>query len=372
MSLPALAFGLLLGASSLYYLAAILAALLSPAPEKNGFAPPVSVLKPVRGLDPHFYECIRSHAAQDYPEFELLFAVRDPADPAVPEIRKLAAEFPARRIEVFFTDQEFGPNSKINSLERLRRECRCDALLVADSDIRVGPDYLRRVIEPLADPQVGLVTCPYRGVPGGGVASLLEALWISADFQPGVLVARLLGMRFALGATMALTRRRLDEIGGFAPLAPYLADDYLLGKALRERGLEIALSDYTVETMLPPQSWAASWQHRLRWARTLRACRPSGYAGLVVTFAVPLALAALAVDRSLWPMAAVAVALRFAAVLSVGVARLRDPVVARYFWLLPLADLLALAAWLASFSGRKVVWRGEPFRIERDGRLTRV
>lgn len=375
MSQPAaLAFGVLLGACSLYYLAAILAAVLFRAPKQNGFTPPVSILKPVRGVDAQFYECIRSHAAQDYAEFELLFAAREETDPAVAEIRKLAAEFPERRIEVFFTEQEFGPNGKINSLERLRRECRHAVLLVDDSDIRVTPDYLRRVVAPLADPKVGLVTCLYRGVPEAapGMASLLEALWIAADFQPGVLVARLLGMRFALGATMTLTRQRLEEIGGFAPLAPYLADDYLLGKALSERGLEIALSDYTVETMLPRQSWAASWQHRLRWARTLRACRPAGYAGLVVTFAVPLAMAALALAPAAWPMAAVAVALRFAAALAVGVGRLQDPVVARFFWLLPLADLATFAAWVVSFFGRDVVWRGEPFRIERDGRLTRV
>ena len=360
----------LLGACCVYYLAAIFRALRFPAPRRADFAPPVSVLKPVRGLDPNFYECIRSHATQDYPEFELLFAVQDPADPAVAEIRRLAAEFPGRRIEVFFAARDFGPNAKVNSLERLRAECRHPVLVIDDSDIRVGPDYLRRVVAPLADPAVGLVTCPYRGVPGGGTPSLLEALWISTDFQVSVLVARLLGIRFALGATMVLRRSELERAGGFAPFAPYLADDYLLGKTISDGGLEIVLSEYIVETLLPDQGWAASWRHRLRWGRTLRVCRPWGYAWVLVTFAVPLGLVAVLVRPALWPVAAASVALRLAAAWAVGAHLLRDPLVARYFFLIPIADMLSFVLWAGSFFGRRVVWRGEPFRLEADGRLT--
>lgn len=369
MSPLAVVLWLLLGACSLYYLAALLAALFFHAPRRSAFTPPVSILKPVRGLDPDFYACIRSHAAQDYPEFELLFAVRDPADPAIAEIRRLAAEFPRRRIELFLTERDFGPNDKVNGLERLRPECRYDVLVINDADIRVGPDYLRRVVAPLSDPGIGMVTCLYRGVPGGGLPSLLEALWISADFQPGVLVAGLLGIRVALGATMAIRRHQLDPAGGFAPLACYLADDYLLGKTIRDRGLAVALSDYVVETVLPRQGWRASWRHRLRWARTLRACRPAGYAGMLVTFAVPLALAALALAPAAWPAAAACLALRLGAAFGVGLGRLHDPLVARYFLLIPFADLLTFTLWLASFSGRRVEWQGASFRLDRDGRL---
>ncbi len=368
MSLPALVFGLLLAACSVYYLAAVIQALSFRPTAGPAFAPPVSVLKPVRGADRDFYECLRSHAAQDYPEFELLFAARDPADPALAEIRRLAAEFPGRRIEAFVTDREFGPNGKANGLERLRAECRHDVLVIDDSDIRVGADYLRRVVAPLADPAVGLVTCLYRGVPAGAPA-LLEALWISTDFQVSVLVARRLGIPFALGATMVVRRSQIDRAGGFAPLAPYLADDYLLGQRITGLGLKIALSDYVVETVLPASGWGAFWRHRLRWARTLRACRPSGYAGMLITFAFPLSLAALAFDLALWPAAAVCMALRMAAALLVGRKVLHDPVVARYFLLAPIADLVSFAVWVGSFFGRQVEWRGETFRLERDGRL---
>lgn len=375
MRLPELVLLALLAVCSLYHLAALLAALgrARPRPGRNArpFTPPVSVLKPVRGLDPDFYAAIRSHAAQDYPEFELLFAARDPADPAVGAIRRLAAEFPQRRIDVFFTGRDYGANAKVNSLERLRAECRYDILVVNDSDILAGPDYLRRVVAPLEKKETGLVTCLYRGVPAGGLASVLEALWISTDFQPGVLVARALGMRFALGATMALRRADLEQIGGFAPLADYLADDYQLGKAIAARGLDIALSDCVVETMLPRQSWAENWHHRLRWGRTLRVCRPAGYAGMAITFAVPIVIAAVALQPSLWPEAMLCLGLRAAAAIAVGCMKLRDRAVVRYFLLIPLADLASFAVWAASLFGRRVVWRSQSFRLKQGGRLVK-
>ena len=383
MNWTTLVLGLLLAACSLYYLAAIVAGLRFRKSAFGtsgvlGFTPPVSILKPVRGLDPGFYAAIRSHAAQEYPEFEILFGVRDPADPAVPEIRRLAAEFPARRIEVFITDRDFGPNGKVNSLERLRAECRHEILVISDSDIHVGPDYLRRIVAPLADPGVGLVTCPYRGSPercGGpkmaSLAALFESLWISTDFHAGVLVARALGMSFALGATMVVRRSAIEKAGGFAAVAAYLADDYQLSQTIARQGSKIVLSDYVVETTLPIESWSYSWQHRLRWGRTLRVCRPGGYAGLIVTFAFPLAIAALAVNLSLWPLAALCAALRLLAAYVVAVRGLKDRVAGGVcFLLIPLADLVSFAVWVASFFGSDVVWRGERFRIERDGRLT--
>lgn len=372
MSLPELALWLLLAACSLYYLAAILAAVSFHPRRRSDFTPPASILKPIRGLDPQFYACLRSHAAQDYPEFEILFAVRDPNDPAAADVRRLTAEFPRRRIELFVTDVDLGPNEKVNSLERLRRECRHDVLVIDDSDILVGPDYLRRVVAPLSDPGVGLVTCLYRGVPGGGLPSLLEALWIATDFQPSVLVARMLGIRFALGATMAVRRQQLDEVGGFAALAEFLADDYQLGKRLGDRGYEIAVSDTVVETMLPRQNWRTAWRHRLRWARTLRVCRPAGYAGMLVTFAIPISAAALVVAPSTWPGVAVCLVFRLGAALAVGLARLRDPVVLRYFWLMPLTDLLTFALWLGSFLRRQIDWRAARFQLDQDGRIHRT
>jgi ceramide glucosyltransferase len=363
--------GALLVASGAYWLAAIAAALRfrglrRPAP---GFEPPVSILKPVRGSDPNFYSCIRSHAAQNYPEFELLFAVRDPADPAISDIQRLAAEFPQRRIEVFLTEREYGANAKVNGLERLRSEARHGVLLVSDSDIRVGPDFLRRAVAPLSDFRTGMVTCPYRGVPGRGLPALLEALWISTDFQPSVLIARLLGVDFALGATLVFRRAHLEQIGGFAPVASYLADDYQLGIAIRRLGLRIILSDYAVTTVLPAASWRASWRHRLRWGRTLRVCRPAGYAGLLITFALPIAAAGLLIAPVLWPLALAAAGLRFAAAGLTSSRILGDPLAPRYWPLLPVADLVSLAVWFASLFGRTVVWRGERFTLRRDGTM---
>ena len=357
-----------LAACLVYYLAALYAALRfrAPQPAAAGPAPPVSLLKPVSGCDREFYSCIRSFAAQDYPEFELLFAVRDPADPAISEVRRLAAEFPNRRIEVFLTDRDYGPNAKVNSMEALRREARHEILLVSDADIRVEPGYLQRVSAPLADPAVTMVTCPYRGAPAAGLGSILEALWISTDFQPSVLVARLLGIEAALGATMVFRRADLDRIGGFAPLAAYLADDYQLGHALAGR---IMLSDCPVETVLSGGSWAAAWRHRLRWGRTLRVCRPAGYAGVLITFAIPLALLTWAVAPASWPLALAAVALRFLVGWLVARRILRDAAFGRYWPLLPVADCVSFAIWLTSLFGRTVVWRGTRFRLRGDGRL---
>ena len=197
-------------------------------------------------------------------------------------------------------------------------------------------------------------------------------LFRSTDFQLGVVVARLLGVRFALGATIVLRRGQLDQAGGFAALAPYLADDYMLGKAISDRGSRIVLSDYVVETVLPRETWGTSWRHRLRWSRTLRVCRPGGYAGLLLTFAVPLSAAALAAAPSWWPLAAGAMTLRVAAAMAVGARLLGDPLVPRYIFLLPLADLFSFALWIASFFGRQVVWRGDRFRLEPSGRLNPI
>jgi len=360
----------LLWASVGYYLAALVAAWRFGRPEPaQRWTPPVSVLKPLRGADRELYACLRSFGAQDYPEFELLFAARDAADPAIAEVRRLAAEFPGRRIEVFVTGEEFGPNDKVNGLERLRREARYDVLVVSDSDIRVGPDYLSRVVAPLADPGVGLVTCPYRAAPGGGLPSLLETLWVSTDFQVSVLVARLLGIQFALGATMALRRQDLERIGGFAPLAGFLADDFWLGQKIYRLGRRIVLSDCAVETVLPADGWRESWRHRVRWGRTLRVCRTAGYAGVVITFAVPLSAAALVLAPALWKLAAVAVAVRLAAGLWVGGGLLGDRLALRWSWLIPVADVLSFGVWAASLIGRQVIWRGERFRLHGDGRI---
>jgi len=329
-----------------------------------GFAPPVSILKPVRGRDPLFYDAIRSHAAQWYPDFEILFGVADPDDPALRDIAKLRREFPRVPIRVIATAND-APNRKVGSLEILSREARCDTMLVNDGDITVDTDYLARVISLLKDDDVGLVTCLYRGR-GMSLAARAEALGVATEFAPSVLVARLLSSGgFALGATMAFRRRELDAIGGFAPIREYLADDYQMGARISALGKRVAMSDTVVETNLGAGSWKDVWKHQVRWSRTLRISRPGGYFGYGVTQATVWCLVAALFGHPRLALAGVAVRLAAAffalrAVGQAGVFRLAAA---------PFRDLFGFAVWCAGLGGGGVEWRGTRFRLFRDGRI---
>jgi ceramide glucosyltransferase len=278
-----------------YYVLALVAALRwrRKSPLRPAVLPPVSILKPVHGRDPRFYEAIRSHARQDYPEFEILFAVSDAADPALEDIGRLAAEFPQRSIRATVSPR-CAPNGKVGLLVDLARQARYPVLLVNDSDILVERDYLRRVVGPLADPHVGLVTCLYRAS-GDSAAARWEALGIATEFAPSVLVANLLGVTsFALGSTMALYADRLREIGGFEALESYLADDYQLGNRIARAGYRIRFAPTAVETGLGAGGWGETWRHQLRWSRTIRVSQPAGYFGYAVTHATFWSLLAAA------------------------------------------------------------------------------
>jgi len=248
--------------------------------------PPISILKPLKGTDPQIYECLRSHYLQDYPEYEIIFGVSDPNDPAIATVKKLQSEFPTNRTQLIVCPKILGANIKVSNLAQMLPLARHDDLIVNDSDIRVERHYLRRVIAPLADPTVGMVTCLYRGVAAPTLGSRLEALGISTDFCAGVLAARQLegGMRFGLGSTLAFRRGDVQRIGGFESFADYLADDYELGRRIAELGLRVELSDLVVETVLPPYSMRNFLQHQLRWSRAIRDARAGGYIGLIFTF----------------------------------------------------------------------------------------
>lgn len=348
-------------ASAAYQLLAFCAARL-PAGGAPGNAP-VSILKPVRGCDLRFDEAILSHATQDYPEFEILFGVRDEADPAVASIRELMARFPNVRLIVTTQD---APNGKVGVLEALAREARYPLLLVNDSDIVVPAGYLRAVLGPLSNPAVGLVTCLYRAT-GDSPAARAEALGIATDFAPGVLVARMLGdSAFALGSTMAFRAADLERIGGFAAIADYIADDYQLGLRMHRLGLRIELSSVVVETGLGAGSWAEVWRHQLRWSRTIRVSRPMGYAGYVATQTTFWAIVALLTGN--WPVALLAMLARWAAALRTARV-LGDRAVARRWWWIPLRDLLGTAVWVAGLVGSQVQWRGQTLRLTTDGRI---
>jgi ceramide glucosyltransferase len=338
--------------------------------------PPVSILKPLKGTDPDIYECFRSHCLQDYLLYEIIFGVSDPADPAVASVQRLQREFPDHAIRLVVSPTQLGANVKVSNLEQMLATARYEHLLVNDSDIRVERDYLRRVMAPLADQHVGMVTCLYRGVAGGSIGSKLESLGISTDFCAGVLVARQLegGLRFGLGSTLAFRGADLERIGGFRSIVDFLADDYELGRRLAGLGLQVVLSDVVVETHLPAYDLRGFLSHQLRWARGVRDSRAKGYVGLVSTYGVMWALLAVIAARGApwaWGVLGATFLLRLAAAFAVGGAVLRDQSLLAHLWLLPLRDLIAAAVWAASFVGHTVTWRGDRFKLK-DGRLIRI
>jgi len=345
-----------------------------PLPEPP--APPVSVLKPLKGTDPEMYESFRSHCLQDYPDYEIIFGVSDSVDPALQLVEKLKLEFPQRAIRAIVCAENLGSNTKVSNLAQMLRQAKHENILVNDGDIRVPPDYLRRVMAPLADPQVGLVTCLYRGIASPSLGSRLEALGISTDFSAAVLAARELegGIRFGLGSTLAFRRSDLEAIGGFEALVDYLADDYEIGRRIAERGLKVTLSDVVVETFLPAYTLRQFVDHQLRWGRTVRDSRRWGYLGLVLTFGFPWALVAVVGTHGAlwaWALLAAVLGLRVAVALVVGSLVSGDRQVLRLMPWLPLRDLVAVVVWLASLTGRRVVWRGNSFTLK-GGKLARI
>jgi ceramide glucosyltransferase len=340
------------------------------------YTPPVTILKPLRGVDPQMYESFRSHCVQDYPEYEIIFGVSEADDPAVEAVEQLIREFPQCKIRLLVCPEVLGNNRKTSNLVQMLAFARYDHLLINDSDIFVTSDYLRRVMSPFARKEVGMVTCPYRGIAAETLGSRLESLGISTDFIAGVLAARQIegGIHFALGSTLAMSRPALEAIGGLRPLVDYLADDFELGYRIARAGYEVVLADIVVETHLPAYSFRGFFEHQMRWARSTRDSRRLGYVGLLLTFGLPWAIfAALLAPLSWWSWGtlAVAAALRAAVALKVGVGVVHDQTVRRHLWLLPLRDLVAFWVWFASFADNKVHWRGDVFILE-NGRIRPV
>ncbi len=338
--------------------------------------PPVSILKPLKGADREMYESFRSHCLLDYPEYELIFGVSDPGDSAVDFVKQLQREFPDAAIRLVVCPEKLGANVKVSNLEQMLKAARYEHLLVNDSDIRVRPDYLRRVMAPFAHERVGMVTCLYRGVAARTLGSRLESLGISTDFIPGVLVARQLegGLHFGLGSTLAFRQTDLVRIGGFRSIVDFLADDYELGRRIADLGLQVRLSHVVVETHLPAYDLRGFLAHQLRWARGVRDARAGGYVGLIATFGLMWGLLSVAfAPAAPWSWAALALTAvaRLSVALVVGRSMLKDGEILRNLWLLPVRDLVAVAIWIASFLGHRVTWRGDRFELK-DGRLIRL
>lgn len=342
----------------------------------NGdYSPPVSILKPLHGVDFASYENYSSFCRQEYPEYEILFAVNEQSDAAVPVVRRLIAAFPERRITLLIGSEYIGANRKVNSLARLAREARHEVLALSDGDVRVGPRYLRNVVAPLRNGDVGAVTSFYRGVAERNFFAHLEAIGAASGFFPGVMMASWTeGVKFALGASIATTKTWLGKIGGFESIAPYLADDYEVGHRIASAGGRVELSRETVWTMYPAQTPRGFWQHQLRWARTVRLCRPASYAALILTQSLPWALlAALVAPRS--SIAAfyllAYVVTRLAMAWFVGVKVIGDETLRRRLWLVPVWDAVHFVIWVVSFASNYLVWGEVEYTVDH-GRLKPV
>ena len=376
MSVSLLVGGLVV-APCVYYLLALLAIRRfrrrqRPEPPAASASPGVSVLKPAVGAGPEITELLRSHAVQQYPEFEILVGVGDTDAHAEAAVATVRSEFPQLRIEaVRCPAPPPGANRKVTTLESLAPHARFPVWLVDDADVRVPPDHLRTVSAELAAPEVGLVTCLYRAESGPGLASRLEGLWIDAEFSAQVLLADWLqGARFGLGATLALRKRTLLQMGGFAKVRQFIGDDFQIGQMIAATGQRVRISAATVSTQsTQSEGWRDVWKRQIRWSRTIRMQRPPGHAGLALTFGTSWALVALAAHPvALWPLALAALALRYgtaiAATAAVGSDRL-----ARDWWILPVSDLAASLVWLASYCGRTVEWAGQRHRLGPGGRI---
>ena len=387
-----------------YFLAAIVAARVylrerrAPLPI---FAPGVSILKSLKGSDPGMMDAFRSHCRQSYGgEFELLFGVSSPNDPAAAVVEQLKAEFPERPIRLVVCPERLGTNGKVSTLFQLSGHARHDFLLINDSDITVSPRYLERVMacfgakgqasgakalvssseldvraeaRTLQSKPVGMVTALYRGRAHGTLGSRLEALGIASDFMAGVLLSKMIegGLHYGLGSTLAVSREALEKAGGLLPLVDHLADDYELGARIAKAGYRVVLNAEVVETAIPAYRWRGFVDHQLRWARTVRDARPGGYLGLMVTHGVGWALLNLVASGlspvSLW-LLGLSFFLRLAQAMTVGAEVLGDHEVLASLWLLPMRDVVHMGVWVAGFAGNTIVWRGERF-VLRDGKL---
>ena len=379
--LVALAGFLCLAASAVYSALNLLAMLvwrLTRRADARVELPPVTILKPLCGAEPGLYEDLRSFCRQKYPEYQVIFGIRDETDPAALVANQLAAEFPELGITVVVDSQLHGSNWKVSNLINMLPHARHDLLVMADSDACVGSNYLKTVTAPLRDRRVGLVTCIYRGAPTGGVWSRLGAMYINEWYVPSILLAWLFGHQgYVSGQTVSMRRDTLHAIGGLAALANHLADDYRLGALVREQGLKIVLSPYIVTGEHHEPSLDSVTRHEVRWMRTLRVLRPRSFRWLFLTFSLPLGIVGMLL-ASMQPAAAVAAwsLLMTSAVLRLLLHlmhRLRGerPLLAD-LWLVPVRDLLICWVWLQCFFTSRITWRGNDFNVDSDGVMHRL
>jgi ceramide glucosyltransferase len=360
------------GGAIAYSLLSIVAAhrYLSVQPPVLRSAEPMSILKPLAGLDLGLESNLRTFFEQNYPSFEILFAVGSAGDPAAQVVEKLQLEYPAIPSRLIVVGTPPYPNAKVYSLERMLAAAANDLVVMSDSDIRVTADFLRTISAEFQEPKIGLATCPYRAVPGPSLWSRLEATGMNTDFWGSALVARMLeGMRFAVGPTIVARRRVLESIGGFSRLKDYLAEDFVMGKFAADAGHGVILSSYVVEHHIGSATLRQNIAHRLRWMRSTRRSRPAGYIGQLFTMPLPLALLVCLVSPAWWPVLPVALLTRAVATYTVSARVLRG----RINWLLlPVEDLISFFFWICGFFGNTISWRGRRYRLHSDGRFAPI
>ncbi|BAY21065.1 putative glycosyl transferase, group 2 family protein [Calothrix sp. NIES-2100] len=355
-----------------YSIYAAIAFFTQPQTIDPAFHPPVTILKPICGVDRDAEENLASFCQQDYPEYQIIFAVRDRQDPAIVVIEKIIQQFPDVDIQLLVSDRIIGANLKVSNLANAVTAAKHEILLIADSDIRVGKDYLQRVIQPLKDDKVGVVTCLYRSLAQGWVTSL-EALGIATGFHPSVLVSNQLEqIKFAFGSTIVIRKQVLEAIGGFGAIADYLADDFQLGYLPAQAGYQVVLSNYIVDHILATSSLTEVIQRQLRWVRCIRVSRPWGYLGLLFTYGTVTSLLLFLVTKGSilgWTGLLITWIMRLLMGWIVGVQMLKDPVTKQNFWLIPVRDLMHFAIWCYGFVGNAITWRGQQLRLTQGGKL---
>src|SRR5512146_201740 len=341
--------------------------------------PSVSLLKPLHGLEPKLEENLESFFLQDYPHYEIVFGCRHESDLALEVVHAVRRRHPQVPVRLVLSGEPDHPNAKVCSLQKMAAVASSNYLVVSDSDVNVTPGYLREVIRPLLRPEVGMVTCLYRGVPSSGLWSRLEALGMSVEMTAGVVVADMLeGLKFALGPTMAIRREVLEAAGGFRVLADYCADDFVLGQRVFEAGKQVVLSHYVLNHVALHQRCMASLQHQVRWMKSTRFSRPKGHIGTGLTFAMPFGLMGMAAGLAIGdPLLGLALFLfaalnRMAEALLAGWGVVKDPMALRYFWLYPARDLMGFFLWCASFASTSIVWRGERYELRMGGKMVRA
>ncbi len=369
----------ILASSSIFYYVISLAAAEQffrlPRPKGAEATSPVSVLIPLCGTDPNAYENYMSFCRQEYACFQLIFGVHDPDDPAIQVIHQICRDFPEVEIDLVIDANSIGHNLKVGNLHNMLQKARHEQIIIVDSDIRVGSDYLTQVLSDLHGDHVGLVTCLYRATRAPNLASVLEAIGI-AEFQAGVLTARLLeGINFGLGATLATTKTVLSSLGGLPAIADYLGDDFMLGYLISSQGKEVRLSHYIVETSSEQDRLGSMIRHQVRWARGIRACRPWSYLGLIFTHGTAAALFFAIISgfsRTAWILLIITLSVRLIASWRIGTHWMQDRIHRRYFWLVPIRDLLSFLIWLMSLGGQKVEWRGILFKLVTNGKIVEI